>query len=239
MALLPICVIAAAPAGAQDEPISETITVTGRGWGHGRGFGHWGPYGYATGRSGGPWTYLTILDHCYRDTALSSIANPLAAVTLLEQRGRPLMVGRAAGVTIDGLDDPSDPDLLDEVSTAVRVTMRPDGRYEVERSTSCTDGVWSPPVVVNHPVRLRAAGTTGERDDVLRLCHDDGTSTGYRGELVAMSRTFDGRDVGLAQTVNLVRLDDLLRSVLPGQLPPSWASRSEEHTSELQSLMRI
>src|SRR3546814_17566510 len=75
--------------------------------------------------------------------------------------------------------------------------MRPDGRYEVERSTSCTDGVWSPPVVVSHPVRLRAAGTTGERDDVLRLCHDDGTSTGYRGELVAMSRTFDGRDGGL------------------------------------------
>src|SRR3546814_1804367 len=91
MALLPICVIAAAPAGAQDEPISETITVTGRGWGHGRGLGQWGAFGYATGRSGGPWTYRTILDHYYRDTDLSPIANPLAAVTLLQQRGRPLM----------------------------------------------------------------------------------------------------------------------------------------------------
>src|SRR3546814_16038995 len=86
MALLPICVIAAAPAGAQDEPISETITVTGRGWGHGRGLGQWGAFGYATGRSGGPWSYRTILDHYYRDTDLSSIANPLAAVRSEERR---------------------------------------------------------------------------------------------------------------------------------------------------------
>src|SRR3546814_16399028 len=125
MALLPICVIAAAPAGAQDEPISETITVTGRGWGHGRGLGQWGAFGYATGRSGGPWSYRTILDHYYRDTDLSSIANPLAAVTLLEQRGRPLMVEPAAGVTIHGLDDPSDPDLPADGSPAGRGPMRP------------------------------------------------------------------------------------------------------------------
>jgi SpoIID/LytB domain protein len=201
-----------APAAAE-EPISETITVTGRGWGHGRGLGQWGAFGYATGRSGGPWGYRMILDHFFGGTQVGDVTNPLAAVTLLGQRGKVLTVGRAAGVEVGGLPG---------TSPAVRVTLRADGAYDVQRSSSCTAAAWSPPQTLAGLVRLRAPATTGERADALRLCHDDGTSTGYRGELVAMARTFDGGDVGLAQTVNLVRLDDLLRGVLPLQLPPSW-----------------
>lgn len=199
-------------ASAQTEPISETITITGRGWGHGRGLGQWGALGYATGRSGGPLQYRAILDHFYGGTTAGSLGNPLGAVTLLGQRGQPLRVERAGGVAVEGQDF---------TAGAVRAVLRPDGAYDVSTADSCL-GTWSEPVVVPSPVRLRAPGTTGGADDVLRLCHDDGATTGYRGELVAMSRTFDGQEVGLAQTVNLVRLDDLLRSVLPGQLPPSW-----------------
>src|SRR3546814_20330069 len=109
MALLPICVIAAAPAGAQDEPISETITVTGRGWGHGRGLGQWGAFGYATGRSGGPWSYRPILDPYYRDTDLSSLATPPAAVTPPAQRGRRPLVDSTAGAPPPSPPDPTDP----------------------------------------------------------------------------------------------------------------------------------
>jgi len=205
----------ASPASAQDEEdVSETITISGRGWGHGRGLGQWGAFGYATGRSGGPWGYQTILDHFYGSTEIGGVTNPLAAVTLLSQRGKVLTVGRADGVAVDGMVG---------TSPAVRVTLRIDGAYDVQRASGCTAATWSVPVTVDGPVRLRAPGTTGARDDTLRLCREDGTSTGYRGELVAMARTFDGGDVGLAQTVNLVRLDDLLRGVLPMQLPPSWA----------------
>lgn len=204
----------ASPAAAQDAPISETITISGRGWGHGRGLGQWGAFGYATGRSGGPWAYRTILGHFYGDTDVGGIANPLAAVTLLDQRTKPLAVERAAGVAVDGREG---------TWPAVRATLRGDGRYDLSTADGCFTGVWSEPVVVDGPVRLRAPGTTGERDDVLRLCNDDGTTIGYRGELVAMQRSFDGGDVGLAQTVNLVRLDDLLKGMLPLQLPPAWA----------------
>ena len=203
----------AAAAVAQQEPISETITVTGRGWGHGRGLGQWGALGYATGRSGGPLSYRAILSYFYGDTTVGSMGNPLGAVTLLEQRGQPLRVERAAGVQIEGTEI---------TAGAVRAVLRPDGDYDVSIAGSCGATDWSDAEVLPSPVRLRAPGTTGGADDVLRLCHDDGTTTGYRGELAAMSRTFDDQDVGLAQTVNLVRLDDLLRSVLPGQLPPSW-----------------
>jgi SpoIID/LytB domain protein len=200
------------PAGAE-EPISDTITISGRGWGHGRGLGQWGAFGYATGRSGGPWDYRTILAHFYGDTQVGGIANPLAAVTLLGQRGQALTVERLAGVMVEGLPG---------TSVAVRATLRPDGRYDVQRSTGCVDRPWSIADVVDGPVRLRAPSTTGEASDVLRVCHPDRTSTGYRGELVAMAQSFDGADVGLAQTVNLVRVDDLLRSVLPSEVPPSW-----------------
>ena len=200
--------------GAQT-PVSDTIIVTGRGWGHGRGLGEWGAFGYATGRSGGPWDYRTILDHFYGDTVVGDIANPLAAVNLLGQRGAPLVVERAAGVTVGGLEG---------LSTAVRVTLRPDGRFDVERSVACFDEAWGPATVVDGPVRLRAQGTSGTAADALRLCRPDGNKVGYRGELVAMGRSFDGGDVGLEQTVNLVRLDDLVRSVVPRQVPPAWAT---------------
>lgn len=200
-------------AGAQSEPISQTVTVTGRGWGHGRGLSEWGALGYATGRSGGPWDHRTILAYYYGETVVGSIGNPVGAVTLLERRDKPLSVERSAGVAIDGQD---------VTAGAVRAVPRPDGAYDVSTASSC-DGTWSTPVVLPSPVRLRAPGTTGAADDVLALCNDDGTTTGYRGELAAMSRTFDDQDIGVAQTVNVVRLDDLLRSVLPGQLPPSWA----------------
>ncbi|MGH9275316.1 MAG: S-layer homology domain-containing protein, partial [Acidimicrobiales bacterium] len=201
-------------AGAQ-EPDSSTVIVTGHGWGHGRGLGQWGAFGYATGRSGGPWGYGTILGHFYGDTVAGNIGNPLAAVDLLGQRGLPLTAERAAGVTVDGVTG---------TSVAVRVTLRPDGRFDVERAQSCVGATWTEPVVVDGPVRLRAAGTSGAASDTLGLCTSDGTRIGYRGELVAFSQSFDGADVGLAQTVNLVRLDDLLRSVVPQQVPAAWAA---------------
>ncbi len=206
--------VTASPAAAQQEPISETITVSGRGWGHGRGLGQWGALGYATGRSGGPLDYRSILNRFYGGTTVGSLGNPLGAVTLLDQRDKPLFVERSRGVSVEGLTG---------TAVAVRAVLRPDGRFDVSTSGGCAATAWSAPVALPSPVRMRASGTTGAADDVLRLCREDGTTTGYRGELVAMSRTFDDRDVGVAQTVNLVRLDDLLRSVLPGQLPPSWS----------------
>jgi SpoIID/LytB domain protein len=203
----------AAAAPVQQE-ISDTITVTGRGLGHGKGLGQWGALGYATGRSGGPWDHRTILAHYYGNTEVGSIGNPLVAVTLLGQRDQPLRVERSAGVAVEGLEG---------TAVAVRAVMRPDGGYDVSTGAGCNAGTWTEPTVLPSPVRLRAPGTTGAADDVLRVCNADGSSTGYRGELAAMSRTFDGKDVGVAQTVNVVRLDDLLRSVLPGQLPVSWS----------------
>lgn len=212
-----LAIAAPTPVLAQ-QPVADTILVSGQGWGHGRGLGQWGAFGYATGRSGGPWSYRTILDHFYGDTEVGTIGNPLAAVTLLGQRGLPLVAERAAGVTVEGLAG---------TSVAVRVTLRADGRFDVERAVACTGAAWAVATVVDGPVRLRAVGTSGAPDDTLRVCRAGGSKTAYRGELAVMGRSFDGADVGLAQTVNLVRLDDLLKSVVPRQVPPTWATIDE------------
>jgi SpoIID/LytB domain protein len=206
--------VATTPAAAQ-EPESSTVLVTGHGWGHGRGLGQWGAFGYATGRSGGPWSYRTILDHFYGDTVPGNIGNPLAAVDLLGQRGLPLLVERANGIAVTGLPG---------TATAVRVTLRPDGRFDVELSSSCLGATWTEPTVLDGPVRLRAAGTSDPASAILNLCAPDEAKIGYRGELVALGQSFDGADVGLAQTVNLVGLDRLLRSVVPLQVPSAWAN---------------
>jgi len=214
--LVALLVGALVPTSAHaEDPVAEVINVTGRGWGHGRGLGQWGAFGYATGRSGGPWSYRTILDHFYGDTEVGAIGDPLVAVNLLAQRGASLSVERAAGVSVAGLPG---------TSTAVRVTLRSDGRFDLERSSACVGAPWAEPTMVEGPVRLQAAGASGAASDTLRLCRPDGSQVGYRGELVLLGRSFDGGDVGLAQTVNLVRLDDLLRSVLPGEVPPAWVT---------------
>ncbi|MEX2292753.1 MAG: S-layer homology domain-containing protein [Acidimicrobiales bacterium] len=200
---------------AADEPVSATINVTGRGWGHGRGLGQWGAFGYATGRSGGPWDYRAILAHFYGETEIGSIGNPLAAVDLLGQRAQALVVEQTQGVTVAGLPG---------TSVAVRATLRDDGRFDVERGTACADGTWGEPTIVDGPIRLSPVSTTGDADDALGLCRADGSRAGYRGDLVALGRTFD-KDAagGTARTVNLLTLDDLLRSVVPRQVPAAWA----------------
>lgn len=207
--------LGATPARA-DEIVSDTINVTGRGWGHGRGLGQWGALGYATGRSGGPWTYRTILDHFYGDTEPADVGNPLVAVDLLGQRGQALVVEQSGGVTVQGLPG---------TSVAVRAMLRDDGRFDVERGTACSNGTWGESTMVDGPIRLRTVSSTGEASDALQLCRNDGSRAGYRGELVALGRTFDaGAAAGTARTVNLVTLDDLLRSVVPRQVPPAWAT---------------
>lgn len=206
--------VVGAPVARADEHVSSTINVTGRGWGHGRGLGQWGAFGYATGRAGGPWDYRTILGHFYGETEVGDIGNPLVAVDLLGQQGQPLVVEQAEGVTVDGLRGSS---------KAVRATLRDDGRFDVERGTACVDGTWGEATMVDGPIRLSRVSTTGNAADALQLCRANGSRTSYRGELVALGRPFDkGAVAGAALTVNLVAMDDLLRSLVPRQVPAAW-----------------
>ena len=208
----------ALPAAADDTPtytataLPSTLAVTGHGWGHGRGMGQYGAFGYATGRSGGPWDHATILDHFYGGTTVGHINdNPLMSVLLKARKNQAMVVTRAAGLQIAGITD---------MPTAVRVTLRPDGQFDVQTGTGCLDTGTSTAVQLAGPVRVDPAPDTGATS--VRLCNSDGSATAYKGALVAFGRSFDNKNVGVAETVNLVTMDELMRGVVPRESPASW-----------------
>ncbi|MGH9108348.1 MAG: SpoIID/LytB domain-containing protein [Acidimicrobiales bacterium] len=54
---------------------SQSLQVTGHGWGHGIGMGQWGALGYALGQDGGQgnWRYLQIVGHYYQPASLQPL----------------------------------------------------------------------------------------------------------------------------------------------------------------------
>jgi SpoIID/LytB domain protein len=192
------------------------VELVGRGFGHGRGMGQWGALGYATGRSGGPWTHSQILAHYYGGTTARelTVPNPLMAVLLQSRRGTALVVHQPKGVTVDGID-------MDSPPVALRATLRADGKVDLQRGHGC-GGPWDPAEVIDAPVRMRAVDPSGERADLLRLCTSATSTISYRGDLALIGETFDGKNPGTAEVVNLVDLQGLLRGVVPREMPASW-----------------
>jgi SpoIID/LytB domain protein len=56
---------------------TQTVSITGQGWGHGIGMGQWGALGYAIGQDHGDgnYTYSQIVDHYYKPATLENLAN--------------------------------------------------------------------------------------------------------------------------------------------------------------------
>lgn len=203
-------------AAAEDAPVTFTATalpaelaVKGHGFGHGRGMGQFGAFGYATGLSGGPWDHSTILGHFYGGTTVGHINdNPLMAVLLKARNGQAMVIYRETGLQITGIT--GNP-------TAVRVTLRPDGVFDVQTGTSCQDTSATPAVQVASPVRVDPVAGSG--DKALRLCNSDGSATAYRGALVALDKS--ARNLG-QEVVNVVNMDDYMKGVVPRESPASW-----------------
>jgi SpoIID/LytB domain protein len=208
----------AVPALAADAPVTfsatavpSTLAVNGHGYGHGRGMGQFGAYGYATGFSGGPWDHSTILNHFYGGTTVGHINdNPLMAVLLKSRNAQAMVISRETGLQITGIT--GNP-------TAVRVSLRPDGQFDVQTGTTCQDTGSTPAVQVASPVRVDPLANSG--DKALRLCNSDGSAIAYRGALVALATT--SRNLG-QEVVNVVNMDDLMKGVVPRESPASWGN---------------
>ena len=56
---------------------TQTVSITGQGWGHGIGMGQWGALGYAIGQDNGDgnWTYSQIVNHYYEPAQLENLSN--------------------------------------------------------------------------------------------------------------------------------------------------------------------
>jgi len=207
--------LSATSAAAEDAPtytataMPSTLDVDGHGYGHGRGMGQYGAYGYATGITGSTWSHAQILAHYYGGTTVGHINdNPLMAVLLKSRNAQAMVIYRETGLTVTGITGQP---------KAVRVTLRGDGRFDVQTGTACSDTTSTTPVQVSSPVRVDPVAGSGTK--ALRLCNSDGTAIAYRGALVALAKS--ARNVG-QEVVNVVHMDDYMKGVVPRESPASW-----------------
>ncbi len=204
---LAVCVVAivtaavglAAPAQAAD----AGFTFVGRGWGHGRGMGQYGALGYAVDHG---WSTPQILNHYYSPATLATNAgNPEMSVELLAHTGKDVRI-QAGAIYVNGGGTGN---------TTVRL-VRNGSSIDWYAGGSC-NGPWTKKGTVTGTAKVT---TTGSR--VLKVCKassTDESGTQYRGRI-------DVKVVsGVQYAVNVLDTQDYLRSVVPSEMPASWANQ--------------
>lgn len=180
-------------------PVS--LTVSGKGWGHGRGMGQWGALGYAVDHG---WSSARILNHFYGGTTAKYVGSPVISVELKRYFSRPVRVtGKALSVNGRAL------------TGAVRVNRVGVGQIRVQRATSCSASfsTW----FTASSVTVTARGSAADPAAAVQVCESTGTR-GYRGSL----RFFEGG--GYSRVANHVSTEGYLKGVVPRESPASWGS---------------
>ncbi len=195
------------------------VTITGRGWGHGRGLGQYGALGYAQDHG---WNSAQILDHFYRGTTAGTvpagnIVDPgHVRVDLSYNKGRSTTVGLTTGNIL--LRGPGGEDVGLVSNGAVRILW--DGeQYIVSYASSCAGPFTLLGGIGGHDkVRLIADSTAAADtpEALLHVCRSGGARTWYSGEIVAQYAA------GNHRTVNLTNIEEYLRGVVPNESPAKW-----------------
>jgi SpoIID/LytB domain protein len=218
-------------------PLQGTVSVTGRGNGHGFGMSQLGAYGYAADHG---WSAAQILDHYYGGTVTATVdPTTVISVRLLSLDGRQTAVVQRAGrVALSGDPGTTYSSLVARQvaagSTAFEVWGRSDAA--VCAPTGVLTG-WSLVGVVDEP-RFVLSGDDGSQSgamvDLLGLCEPDGAVRYYRGDLRAV-RTPDPRSRIGPGTVNEVRIEQYVRSVISKEMSPSWGLPANRGAAALEA----
>ncbi len=226
-------VVPATPAAAY----GATVTIVGRGNGHGDGLSQWGAYGYAPTRG---WDWHQILDHYYGGTT-EDVVDPTTEVKVrlrtLDDATSTTVVNARRNLSVNA--DPGAATnrwgsvVAVEVGNGVyRVYARPDAQCPVSDAPADLERAGSGWTVVSAaytsvstggvPLEVVAAGVdqaTADRGALVGVCRPDGTVRAYRGGVIAVNGT-----AGENRTINRVRIDQYLRGVVPRESPASWGS---------------
>lgn len=190
-------------------PSSGTLTVAGRGSGHGRGMSQWGARGAALQGIG----YEQILRSYYPGTALRTRSASEVRVdltvdsdditTLVDEPGLTYSVGALGSGALEWKG--SDVDRW-------RITRSADGsRLVIDAEIEARWKRWAT-TPSGEPLQIAAL------DRTISLLLPGGRVTDFRG---AISAVADGRGTG-TRTVNDVQVEDYLRSVVPSEVPAGW-----------------
>lgn len=189
-------------------PAGGTFTVRGRGFGHGHGMSQYGAYGAAAQGAG----YQDILGFYYPGTSRAAAGGRLRVLVTADTTPD-LVVSPAAGLVVHDLGSGATYP-LPVVPGATR------WRLGVERTETVLDyrtTGWHRYRPGGRPT-LVGDGQFGAAGP-LTLWTPSGTRT-YRGGLRAASPTPGS---GTRDTVDVVSLEDYVRSVIPAEMPPSWS----------------
>ncbi len=205
-------VLAADPAGPT--PVGSSVTIHGRGYGHGVGMNQYG----ARGRALAGATSTEILAHYYQGATLGSIplGTPIRVRVLNGFRAsstRPLVLyGRRAAWRFEGSDTTYPKD--------ARIEVRP----RVTTTVAGTTVTWRVKVIGPTGTILRDARTGSFRlrgatvSTVFQVASRTSKYDTYRGALRIGLKT----TAPLASATNELTLERYLRGVVPAEMPSTW-----------------
>ncbi len=202
--------LAGAPAAHAGEevtlrPASGSVTIAGRGFGHGRGMSQWGAYGAADAGL----TWSQILDFYYPGTRQTSIGNSSIRVLISADTDGDTTVLPAAGLSVThGRTATTLP--VGANYTAWRVVRYANGLSVQHRDATGAWQGWRGYRMGSGALVLRT--TSG----VVRVALPGGSQQDVRGNVFA---TMSGSKV---ITVLNSTMESYLRSVVPSEMPASW-----------------
>lgn len=193
---------------ACDPPSS--ITLAGRGYGHGRGMGQWGAYGYAVDHA---WSGTQILEHFYGNTTRSvRPTDSLQRVYLTGSDGAEVILYNS----LAGLS--TSVDAYSGSYSALRIRRVDSTRFQVFSGPTCA-GPWAVLADSHTSSTIRVKPPVGAPDDsrsLIQRCTTSGNRY-YRGDMLAVQAR------GTIVAVNDVSTEYLVRSVIAKEVSPSWA----------------
>ncbi|NBU60528.1 MAG: hypothetical protein EBS27_01960 [Actinobacteria bacterium] len=219
-------------AQADEGQLPGGVIIYGRGFGHGRGLSQYGAYGWATVHG---WSWEQILDFYYGGATGNSRSN-LEAPNQEMTTWLSVMNNKQTGV----VSDSGTMRLLEDPDTARRFTSmvarEKSGAQRVYQvwgsgQRKCLNDSDSPEAagftLIGEFSETASFATNASQDpaasalDTVGLCEPRSTTANqvryYRGVIRAMNNTKNEN-----RTINIARLDDYLRGVVPRESPASW-----------------
>ncbi len=188
-------------------PASGAVTISGAGWGHGKGMSQWGAYGAASKGL----DYKEIVSFYYPGTKLASLDDGnRVRVWITSDNDNALHFRPVKGLVIKaGGQTLTLP--YGSTYTKWRISKKSSGRVLYYRNAS---GAYVKYATKLDPKRIWFV--SNPKTGTVRLALPGATRT-YRGRLAAR---ISGSTM---KTVNYVSMESYLRSVVPSEMPGSWA----------------
>jgi stage II sporulation protein D len=189
------------------KPSSGKFVIKGAGFGHGHGMSQYGAYGAA--KEGLSWKQ--ILGFYYPGTTLKTLSSSTTIkVWITADNDNNLRVMPAEGLKVY---DSNDHSLTLPTGSKYRSWRIKRSGAGYRLSWKNADGVYT-----TVPTELdTSTWHVSSKAKIVRLRLPNGATREYRGTLRLIKRGTGGR------TVNKVKLEDYVRSVVPSEMPTSWA----------------